>query len=67
MTTVLPILVEFIFNQEKYGLLDFQRNTLIFLYSPYFLIPCLGVIDSSIRITKRLRLIDEQLSAKKVE
>jgi hypothetical protein len=67
MTTVLPLLIEIIFNQETYGLSDFQRNCLLSLYGPYFFIPFLGLIDSSIRITKKLVDIDNQLNVKKLE
>jgi hypothetical protein len=65
MTTVLPCLAEIIFNQELYGIDDFQRKVILFLYTPYFIIPLIGLVDSSIRITRKLRYIDKQLAAKK--
>lgn len=67
MTTVIPCLVELVFNQKLFGITTFQRNCLLALYFPYFLIPLLAVIDSSIRITQKLRQIDEQLAVKKAE
>ncbi|CAO3639237.1 unnamed protein product [Mucor hiemalis] len=65
MTTVLPCLVELFFNQELFGLSDIQRNCLLGLYAPYFLIPCLGLVDSFFRIHKRLERIDSQTAVKK--
>ncbi|KAG2210314.1 hypothetical protein INT47_003299 [Mucor saturninus] len=65
MTTVLPCLAEIIFNQELYGIDDFQRKVILFLYTPYFLIPLIGLADASIRITKRLAFIDAHLAIKK--
>lgn len=65
MTTVLPCLAEIVFNQELYGIDDFQRKVILFLYTPYFLIPLIGLVDASIRITKKLGSIDEQLFIKK--
>ncbi|KAI8087220.1 hypothetical protein BDF21DRAFT_379071 [Thamnidium elegans] len=65
MTTVIPCLAEIVFNQEIYGLSNIQRNIIFFLYFPYFLIPFVGLVDSSIRITKRLGYIDKQLALKK--
>lgn len=67
MTTVLPCLAEVIFNQELYGIDDFQLKVILFLYTPYFIIPLIGLVDSSIRITKRLASIDAQLAIKKDE
>ncbi|GAA5815321.1 hypothetical protein MFLAVUS_008827 [Mucor flavus] len=65
MTTVIPCLAEIVFNQEMYGLSNAQRNIIFFLYFPYFLIPLVGLIDASIRITKRLGYVDRQLALKK--
>ncbi|KAI7908132.1 uncharacterized protein BX663DRAFT_493083 [Cokeromyces recurvatus] len=58
MTTVIPCLVEVMFNQEYYGLTNLQRNCILFLYFPYFLIPLVGLVDSYIRITKVIKVND---------
>ncbi|KAI9483414.1 MAG: hypothetical protein EXX96DRAFT_558130 [Benjaminiella poitrasii] len=60
MTTVIPCLVEILFNQEHYGLTDIQRNCILGLYFPYFLIPLVGLVDSYIRITKVIRANDSK-------
>ena len=66
MTTVLPCLAEIIFNQHiMYGLTDIQRNIICFLYFPYFLIPFIGLLDASRRITNRISYVDKQLALKK--
>jgi multisubunit Na+/H+ antiporter MnhE subunit len=57
-TTVVPILAELVLNQVKYGLSDFQRNCMLVLYVPFFLVPVLAVIDSSIRVTKMIKQND---------
>lgn len=66
MTTVVPCLTEIAFN-KSFGLEDYQRNILLMLYSPYFFIPLIGLFDSYIRITNRLKSKDAALIEKKNE
>ncbi|CAO0795724.1 unnamed protein product [Mucor circinelloides] len=66
MTTVVPCLTEIAFN-KSFGLEDYQRNILLMLYSPYFFIPLIGLVDSYIRITNRLKSKDAALIEKKNE
>lgn len=66
MTTVVPCLTEIAFN-TSFGLEDYQRNILLMLYSPYFFIPLIGLVDSYIRITNRLKSKDAALIEKKNE
>ncbi|KAI8967749.1 transmembrane protein 6/97, partial [Mycotypha africana] len=54
MTTVIPCLAEIYLNQKLFDLSDLQRNMLLCLYFPYFLIPLVGLVDSFIRIQKKI-------------
>ncbi|KAI8645810.1 hypothetical protein BD408DRAFT_381472 [Parasitella parasitica] len=66
MTTVLPCLAEIVLN-TTYGLEKYQRNILLMLYSPYFFIPLIGLVDSCIRITNKLKANDAAMVEKKNE
>jgi hypothetical protein len=52
-TTVLPCIVEVLFNQDL-ALDQMQRLTLCGFYAPYFVLPIVMVIDSYLRINKLL-------------
>lgn len=67
MTTVLPCLAEIALNTAAYGLEEYQRNIILMLYSPYFFIPLIGLVDSYMRITKKIKANDAALIEKKNE
>lgn len=54
-TTVLPTIVEVLFN-TKYNLDRTERLVLCGFYVPYFILPVVMVIDSSIRLNKYLNV-----------
>lgn len=52
-TTVLPTITEVLLN-SKYNLDQNERLVLCGFYAPYFILPVIMVIDSSIRLNKYL-------------
>ncbi|KAI9311653.1 transmembrane protein 6/97 [Dichotomocladium elegans] len=52
-TTVIPCIAETVFNQH-FELTQMERLTLCGFYLPYFIIPCIMMIDSYRRVSKAL-------------